>query len=156
MKLKKGFPIINIRNDHDGEFISYLFEFFCEEQWYHHNFSTYRTLQQNKVIKRKNQSLQEMARTMLNEFDTPKCFWAEAIDTSCYVLNRVTLILELKRIYELWRGRKLIILYFKYFGSKCFILNTKDNLNKFDSKFDEGIFFFIIPPQAKHIEFIII
>jgi len=28
MKLKKGFPIIKIRNDHDGEFISYFFEFF--------------------------------------------------------------------------------------------------------------------------------
>jgi hypothetical protein len=42
-----------------------------------------------------------MARTMLNEFDTPKCFGVEAINTSYYVLNRVTLRLELKRTYEL-------------------------------------------------------
>jgi hypothetical protein len=31
MKLKKDFPIINIRNDHNGEFISYLFEFFVKK-----------------------------------------------------------------------------------------------------------------------------
>ena len=32
------------------------------------------------------------------------------------------------------------VLYIKYQGSKCFVLNTKDNLGKFDSKADEGIF----------------
>ena len=32
------------------------------------------------------------------------------------------------------------ISYFKIFGSKCFLLNTKDNLDKFDSKSDESIF----------------
>ena len=30
--------------------------------------------------------------------------------------------------------------YLSVFGYKCFILNTKDNLKKFDSKADEGIF----------------
>jgi transposase InsO family protein len=47
LKMKKGFSIINIRSDHDGEFISDLFESFCEEKGYHHNFSTPRTPQQN-------------------------------------------------------------------------------------------------------------
>jgi hypothetical protein len=41
---------------------------------YHHNFSTLRTLQQNRDVERKNRSLQEMTRTMLNEFDTSICF----------------------------------------------------------------------------------
>jgi hypothetical protein len=44
---------------------------FYEEKGYHHNFSTLRTPQQNRVMERKNRSLQEMIRTMLNEFDTP-------------------------------------------------------------------------------------
>jgi hypothetical protein len=48
-------------------------------------------------MERKNQSLQEIARTMLNEFDTPKVFLLEAVNTSWYVLNHVTLILELKK-----------------------------------------------------------
>jgi hypothetical protein len=64
----------------------------------------------------------------------------KAINTSCYILNHVTLRLDLKKTpYELWRSRKPNILYLKVFGSKCFILNTKDNLNKFDSKSNVGI-----------------
>ena len=53
-----------------------------------HQFSSPRTLQQNGVIERKNRSIQEMVRTMLNENALPKYFWAEAVNTACYVLNR--------------------------------------------------------------------
>ena len=82
-----------------------------------------------------------MARTMLNENNLPKYFWAEAINTSCYVLNRILLRPNLKKTpYELWKNEKLNISYFKVFGCKCFILNTKDNLGKFDAKSDVGIF----------------
>jgi hypothetical protein len=102
VEYKKDFSIINIKSDHDGEFLSDLFEILCEEKRYHHNFSTFRTLQQNRVVERKNRSLQEMTRTMLNEFDKPKYFWKEPVNISCYVLNRVTLILELRKTpYEL-------------------------------------------------------
>ena len=45
-----------------------------------------------------------------------------------------------KSEYKLWKGRKLNIGYFKVFECKCFILNTKDNLGKFDAKSDKGIF----------------
>ena len=38
-------------------------------------------------------------------------------------------------------NKKPNISYFKVFGSKCFILNTKDNLGKFDAKSNVGIFF---------------
>ena len=41
-------------------------------------------------------------------------------------------------------GRKPNISYFHPFGCKCFILNTKDNLRKFDSKSDNGIFYWIL------------
>nr|GEW01195.1 retrotransposon protein, putative, unclassified [Tanacetum cinerariifolium] len=45
-----------------------------------------------------------------------------------------------KTPYELLRGRKPSLNYFKVFGSKCFILNTKDYLTKFDPKSYEGVF----------------
>ena len=45
-----------------------------------------------------------------------------------------------KTLYELWKDRKPNIDYFKVFGCKCFILNKKDNLGKFDPKSDVGIF----------------
>ena len=46
-----------------------------------------------------------------------------------------------KTPYELFQGRKPNISHLRVFGYKCFILNNgKDNLGKFDSKVDEGIF----------------
>ena len=95
-------------------------------------------LKKIRVVERKNRTLQEMARTILNENNLPKYFWAEAINTSCYVLNRILLrhILN-KNPYELWKNKKHNI---SYFGCKCFILNTKNNLENFDAKSDVGIF----------------
>ena len=82
-----------------------------------------------------------MARTILNEHSLPKYFWAEAVNTACYVLNRVSLRPILKKFsYDLWKDRKPNISYFKVFGCKYFILNTKDNLGKFNAKTDVGVF----------------
>ena len=78
---------------------------------------------------------------MLHEYSLPLCFWAEAVNTSCYISNRVfkRQILN-KTSYELWNNRKPKISYLRVFRCKCFILNTKDNLGKFDSKVDKEIF----------------
>ncbi|GJX00518.1 retrovirus-related pol polyprotein from transposon TNT 1-94 [Tanacetum coccineum] len=54
--------------------------------------------------------------------------------------NRYTLVIVGKTPYELLRGRKPTLDYFRVFGSKCFILNTKDYLTKFDPKSYEGVF----------------
>ena len=65
----------------------------------------------------------------------------EAVNTSCYILNRVLIRPSLnKTSYELWKNKKPNISYFKVFRSKCFILNTKDNLGKFVAKSNVGIF----------------
>jgi len=72
----------------------------------------------------------------------PKNFWAEAINTACYLLNRcmVRPILE-KTPYELLRGRKPNITHLRAFGCKCFVHNNgKEALGKFDDRSDEGIF----------------
>ncbi|KAH9763082.1 Integrase catalytic domain-containing protein [Citrus sinensis] len=66
---------------------------------------------------------------------------AEAVNTACYVLNRVLIRPNLNKTpYELWKDRKPNIGYFKVFGCKCFVLNTKDNHGKFDPKSDVAIF----------------
>ena len=138
---EKGFSIVSIRSDHGKEFENKDFEKYCLQNGFEHNFSAPRTPQQNGVVERKNRSIQEMARTLLNENGLPKYFWGEAVHTSCYVLNRVSIRPILKKTpYELWKGRKPNINYFRVFGCKCFILNQKDDLGKFDSKSDVGIF----------------
>ena len=45
-----------------------------------------------------------------------------------------------KTAYEIWNGKKLEMKYFRVFGSRCYILNDRENLGKFDAKSDEGIF----------------
>ena len=79
---------------------------------------------------------------MLCENGLPKYFWAEAINTTCYVTNRALIRLLLKKTpYELLNGKKLNVGHLKAFGCKYFILNNdKDHLEKLDSKADEGIF----------------
>ena len=68
----------------------------------YHSFSSPRTLQHNDVVERKNRSLEELVRTMLNESKLPKYFWADAVNTVAYVLN-ITLIRPIlkKTPYEL-------------------------------------------------------
>ena len=64
---EKSFKIVSIRSDHGGEFQNEKFEHFCEKHGINHNFSTPRTPEQNGVVERKNRSLKELAKTMLNE-----------------------------------------------------------------------------------------
>ena len=137
----QSFAITCIRSDYGREFENIDFENYCNEYGIDHNFSAPKTPQQNGVVERKNRTIQEMARTMLNKNNLPKYFWAEAVNTSCYVLNRILLRLILKKTpYKIWKNKKPNISYFKVFGCKCFILNAKDNLGKFDAKSDVGIF----------------
>jgi len=93
-------------------------------------------------VERKNKALEEIVRTLLNETNLPKYFWTDAMNTTCYAVNRVLIRPILKKTpYELFKGRKLNVSHFRVFGCKCFILNNgKDNLGKFDAKADEGIF----------------
>nr|GEW35429.1 retrovirus-related Pol polyprotein from transposon TNT 1-94 [Tanacetum cinerariifolium] len=108
---------------------------FCNANGITRNFSAPRTLQSNGVVERKNRTLQEMSRTMLNEQSLPQKFWCNAIDTSTYILNRILIRAILgKTPYELLKGRKPTLDYFRVFESECFILNTKDYLTKFDPK----------------------
>jgi len=139
---EKGCRISTIKSDHEGEFQNERFDKFCEKHGIKHNFYAPRTPQQNRVVEMKNRSLEELARTLLNATDLPKYLWADAVSTTCYVLNRVLIWPILKKTpYELFKGRKPNISHLKVFGYKCFILNNgKNNLGKFDAKADEGIF----------------
>jgi transposase InsO family protein len=135
-------PIVSIRSDHGREFDQLQFDLFCAKYGISHNFSAPRTPQQNGVVERKNRTLEDMARTMLLENALPKTYWAEAVNTANYILNRCLIRSILKKTpYELFKGRKPLISYFKPFGCTCFVHNNgKDNLGKFDARSDEGIF----------------
>jgi transposase InsO family protein len=80
-----------IHSDNGTEFRNASFDGFCREHGIEQQFSGPRVPQQNRVVERKNRSLIEMARTMLDEHETPMRFWADAISTAWYVSNRIFL-----------------------------------------------------------------
>ena len=82
-----------------------------------------------------------MARVMLFNKGIPQKFWGEAVNTSCHSGNRIFFRMGTKKTsYEIWNEKKPKMKYFWVFGSKCFILNDRESLGKFDAKSDEGIF----------------
>ena len=81
-----------------------------------------------------------MARTMLDEHRTPRKYWAEAVNTACYVSNRIFLRAFMhKTSYELRFGRQPRVDHFRFFGCRCFVLK-EGNLDKFESRSSDGIF----------------
>ena len=78
---------------------------------------------------------------MLHNKDMARNLWGEAINTACYTVNRVYFRPGTKKTsYELRKGRKLNGKYFRIFESTCFILKDRENVGKFDSRSNEGIF----------------
>ena len=98
-------------------------DLFCESKCIKHDFLAPRTPQQNGVAERKNRVLQEIARVIIHMHNTLMQFWVKAINTTCYIANRIFLGLRTKKTcYELWIGRKPNLKCFKKFGSECYIL----------------------------------
>jgi transposase InsO family protein len=132
-----------IHSDNETEFRNASFDEFCLEHGIDQQFSTPRVPQQNGVVERQNRTLVEMARMMLDEHRTPRCFWADAISTTCYISNQIFLRLILHLApFELRFGRKPSVSHFRPFGCKYFVLK-RGNLDKFESRSFDGIFAWI-------------
>nr|GEV23282.1 ribonuclease H-like domain-containing protein [Tanacetum cinerariifolium] len=133
----KDLKVKIIRCDNRGEFRNKEMNNFCSQKGIKKEFNNARTPQQNGVAERKNKTLIEAARTMLADAKLPVTFWAKAVNTACYVQNRVLVNKsQNKTPYELFNGRTPAIGFLKPF----MILNTLDNLGKFEAKGDEGYF----------------
>nr|GEY53253.1 hypothetical protein [Tanacetum cinerariifolium] len=95
-----------IRSDNGTEFKNSDLNQFYEIKGIKKEFSVPRTPQQNGIAERKNRTLIEAARTMLADSLLPIPFWAEAVNTACYVQNRVLVTKpHNKTLYEFLHGR---------------------------------------------------
>jgi hypothetical protein len=106
--------------------------------------------QHDGVVERKNHTLVEMARMMLDEHKTPIRFWVDTISTTCYISNQnfLCLILNLTP-FELHFGRKSSTSHLGPFGCKCFILKC-GNLDKFEFRSSDGILLGYTPHGSSH------
>jgi hypothetical protein len=133
--------IKTIRTDNGLKFKNYAMEDIMSEEGIKHEFSTPYTPQQNGVVERKNRTIIEIARTMLDEYKSPHNFWGEAIATVVHVSNRLFIRPVYNKMpYELLTGNKPNVSFFRVFGCKCLVKNKKERLGKFKSRTIEGIF----------------
>lgn len=130
-----------LRSDNGAEYSSSQFVDFCKATGIEHQFTVPYTPQQNGVSERKNRTVMEMARCLLKEKEMPNKFWAEAVNTSVYLLNRLpTRALVNKTPYEAWFGVKPSVGHIRIFGSICFYQVPKPKRSKLDCKAQKGIF----------------
>jgi transposase InsO family protein len=128
-----------IRSDNGTEFKNTQAEDFLDEEGIKYEFLAPYTPQQNEVAKKKNHTLIEMARTMLDKYKTSDRFWAEAVNTACHATNRFYLHKLVKKIsYELFTGNKPSVFYFQFFRSKCYVIQKRLKSSKFAPKVYDG------------------
>nr|GEW25510.1 hypothetical protein [Tanacetum cinerariifolium] len=80
-------------------------------------FSVARTPQQNGVVERRNRTQIKVVKTLLADSKLPTTFWAEAVNTACYVYNKVLVVESYnKTLYELFRGRTPALSFMRPFS----------------------------------------
>ncbi|KAK9064963.1 hypothetical protein SSX86_016346 [Deinandra increscens subsp. villosa] len=130
-----------IRSDNRTEFKNQTFDAFCNMKGITRQFSSPYTPHQNGVVERKNRTIIESARTMLVDSNLKLSFWAKAVNTACYVLNRALLVKHANKTpFELFSKQKLVLTRLKPFGCPCTVLIQSDQLAKFAPRADEGYF----------------
>nr|GEV22622.1 hypothetical protein [Tanacetum cinerariifolium] len=130
-----------VRADKGMEFLNKTLHTYFAAEGINHQTSVAETLEQNGVVKRRNRTLVEAARTMLSAAKVPLFFWAVAITTSCFTQNRSLIIPRHKKTpYHIINDRKPSVKFFHIFGSLCYIVRDGENLDKMKSKGDACIF----------------
>nr|ABA95820.1 retrotransposon protein, putative, unclassified [Oryza sativa Japonica Group] len=130
-----------LRSDQGGEYISKEFEKYCENAGIRRQLTAGYSTQQNGVAERKNRTINDMANSMLQDKGMPKSFWAEAVNTAIYILNRSpTKAVPNRTPFEAWYGKKPVIGHMRVFGCICYAQVPAQKRVKFDNKSDRCIF----------------
>ncbi|GJX60094.1 retrovirus-related pol polyprotein from transposon TNT 1-94 [Tanacetum coccineum] len=133
--------VTTVRTDKGTEFLNKTLHAYFAKEGIRHETSTARTPEQNGIVKRRNRTLVEAARTMLSVAKVPLFFWAEAIATACFTQNRSLVIPRHEKTpYHIINARKPSVKFFHIFGSLCYIVRDGENLDKMKEKGDACIF----------------
>ena len=157
-----GAQVRRIRSDNGTEFTNSSVKELFLKNGIQHELSAPYTPQQNGRIERENRTLVESARSMLHARNLPKFLWAEALNTACYLLNRVITNKNNKVVpYELWTKKKPNYKELRPFGSQAFKLVPPELRRKWEPKAKKVIFvgytdteknFRLYDPKTRRVE----
>lgn len=134
-KIDTGNDVLEINTDNGTEFVNKDLSTFLSSKGIIHNVSATYTPEQNGYIERDIQTVSDAARTMRIEADLDKRYWAEAVNTAVYVLNRSVGSTKRKTTpYEAWFGQKPLLNNLHRFGQQAIVHIEKVKRDKLDPK----------------------
>nr|GEV70797.1 Gag-Pol polyprotein [Tanacetum cinerariifolium] len=141
VELDSGKKFKCLRTVNGGEYTGDKFDIFCRQEGIKREFTTTYTPQQNGVVERRNKNLLERARAMLETASLGKLFWAKAVNTTCYVINRSpSTAVELKTPIEIWTEKPINYSYLHIFGSPVYVMYNTLEITKLDPKSRKCLF----------------
>lgn len=130
-----------LRTDNGGEYTGNQIEDYLRSSGVQHQTTASYTPQQNGLSERMNRTIVERARSMLSDARLGKEFWAEAVNTAVYLINRSPASgVNKKTPEELWTHKKPDLQNLRIFGCKAMVHVPKERRQKWDEKSKEMIF----------------
>ena len=124
-----------LRSDGGGEYMSNEFMDFCKYHGIKRQFSAHYTPQQNGVVERKNQTIMNMARSMMKEKHLSNEYWGDAVTCSVYILNRSSMKSVKDRVpQQAWSGNCSSISHLRIFGCLAYAHVLEEMRRKLDER----------------------
>lgn len=130
-----------LRSDNGLEYTNKNFANYLKKYGILHQTSNPYTPQQNGLSERMNRTLVERAKCMMLNADLSKNYWAEAVTTAAYIINRSpTHALSDITPHEVWTGQKPDLSNTRIFGCPAMVHIPKEKRQKLDVKSRQLIF----------------
>lgn len=134
MKTQQGKKPKVFRSDRGGEYLNEKLQTYLKKEGIKFQCTVGYCPQQNGIAERKNRTLMEAARTMLNDAKLSKTFWAEAIKTANHTTNRFVVKKTEKTPYEIMFGKQSSWDELIEFGKEAFVMIPMEKRKKLDDK----------------------
>jgi transposase InsO family protein len=134
MENATGKTIKRLRSDNGGEYTGRQFKAYLNDHGIKHEKTVPYTPQQNGLAERMNRSLVEMARCMMYHEDVDKKWWAEAVNTAAWIINRIPNSVTVKTPYEIVHRTKPQLKNLKVFGALGYAHIPDEKRRKLDAK----------------------
>jgi transposase InsO family protein len=135
VETESGLKLKCLRSDNGGEYIDGGFKEYCAVNGIRMEKTVPGTPQQNDTAERMNKTINERARSMRLHSGLPQTFWADAVHTAVYLINRGPSVpLEFRLPEEVWRGKEVQLSHLKVFRCVSYVHIDSDARNKLDAK----------------------
>ncbi|KAK4385753.1 Retrovirus-related Pol polyprotein from transposon TNT 1-94 [Sesamum angolense] len=140
IETQTGKKLKRLRSDRGGEYESSKFNEYCQTFGIIHEETPPYSPSSNGVAERKNRTFKDMINSLLLTSGLPKYLWGEALNTACHILNRVPLKHNTCIAFELWKGRKPSLKYFRVWGCLAKVMVSKHIQKKLGPKTVDAVF----------------